>query len=118
MFEVIADQNRPIARFSVQNGKPEIFSKIRESPRVLRDLAFSLTLHICQSLMQVPEFSVILEKYSKFVVREGERNPNFKFWNTYIEMVQHLLHFVRSTRQGNWNPHVFNQVHITMDVCI
>ena len=44
MFEVIADQNRPIARFSVQNGKPEIFSKIRESPRVLRDLAFSLTL--------------------------------------------------------------------------
>ena len=46
MFEVIADQNRPIARFSVQNGKPEIFSKIRESPRVLRDLAFSLTLLI------------------------------------------------------------------------
>ena len=46
MFEVIADQNRPIARFSVQNGKPEIFSKIRESPQVLRDLAFSLTLII------------------------------------------------------------------------
>ena len=53
MFEVIADQNRPIARFSVQNGKPEIFSKIRESPRVLRDLAFSLVIYQGQRSSEV-----------------------------------------------------------------
>ena len=57
MFEVIADQNRPIARFSVQNGKPEIFSKIRESPRVLRDLAFSLTLHLTLQSSIIPVYT-------------------------------------------------------------
>ena len=53
MFEVIADQNRPIALFSMQNGKPEIFSKMRESPRVLRDLAFSLSLHLGNFLIHL-----------------------------------------------------------------
>ena len=32
---------------------------------------------------------------------------NFKFWWTYIQMVQILLIFIRAQREGNWELHLF-----------
>ena len=35
-----------------------------------------------------------------------KENVIFKFWQSYIEMVEILLLFVRVTREGNWKLHL------------
>ena len=52
------------------------------------------------------EFKNLIEEYDRFVAAEAEKNTIFKFWNSYIKMVQHLLHFVRAAQQGNWDLHL------------
>jgi len=37
----------------------------------------------------------------EFDIKYNE-NPNFKFWSTYMEMVEVLLDFIRAQREGNW----------------
>lgn len=43
--------------------------------------------------------------FHKFL--ETNRNkPTFQFWNSYLDMVENLLLFLRATREGNWDLHL------------
>ncbi|KAL2094651.1 hypothetical protein ACEWY4_009370 [Coilia grayii] len=44
---------------------------------------------------------------SAFISLKKEANPNFQFWWQYTEMVQILLLFIRSQREGNWGLHLY-----------
>ena len=35
------------------------------------------------------------------------RNPNFRYWWEYMQMVQLLLHFTRAQREGLWDLHLY-----------
>ena len=40
-------------------------------------------------------------------------NPNFVLWSTYMSMVEILLDFIRTEKDGNWIPHLeaFTAMH-------
>ena len=38
--------------------------------------------------------------------RELSDNPDFKLWSSYMSMVEILLDFIRTEREGNWNLHL------------
>ena len=42
------------------------------------------------------------ECFSKFIVQECDKSPNFRFWWMYMEMVSALLMFTRAQRDGDW----------------
>jgi len=37
---------------------------------------------------------------------DSQKNVNFRFWCSYLQMVQILLLFVRAQREGNWGLHL------------
>ena len=39
-------------------------------------------------------------------IRNGEFGPMAEFWQSFIDMVQILLDFIRATRNGDWNLHL------------
>ena len=43
--------------------------------------------------------------YQKFI-DAGKQRETFRYWSTYIDMVQILLQFTRSIREANWNLHL------------
>lgn len=47
-------------------------------------------------------------KYEDFVQKKGKENPSFAFWNSYIDMVQILLFFLRATHESDWGVATFN----------
>ena len=51
-------------------------------------------------------FTTLISEYDLFVHRQGELNPTFAFWSSYIEIVQLLLLFIRGTRESDWNLHL------------
>ena len=48
----------------------------------------------------------ILSRYSNFVTTMSAENPTFRFWSTYIDMVQLMMLYIRATRTGDWNLHL------------
>lgn len=56
------------------------------------------------NLLQDSSFTDLFNKVETFVaIPEG---PMKEFWNSYIEMVELLLHFIRATREGDWVLHL------------
>ena len=51
------------------------------------------------------QFSSLCHKYDSFIASK-EECPTFRFWSSYLEMVEVLLLFVRATRQGDWLLHL------------
>ena len=39
-------------------------------------------------------------------IQAGNSKHTFRFWNSYLDMVEVLLLFPRGTREGNWNLHL------------
>ncbi|MES9879848.1 MAG: hypothetical protein ABW185_03105, partial [Sedimenticola sp.] len=53
-------------------------------------------------LLNDPELQTLVKKFSS----ELDADPNFKYWHSYIEMVDILLDFIRANRDGNWSLHI------------
>lgn len=64
---------------------------------------FPSLLH--KQLVNDEEFGSLQARYEKFVV-EKSSSPTFAFWSFYIDMVEHLLLFIRATKEGNWLLHL------------
>ncbi|XP_070537990.1 uncharacterized protein [Ptychodera flava] len=45
-------------------------------------------------------------KYKAHLEERSRSNANYAFWNSYLEMVQVLLLFIRATREGGWELHL------------
>ena len=55
-------------------------------------------------LLQHPEFIQLHEAYMDF--RNSDQGAMSRYWGSYIDMVELLLRFIRSTREGNWQLHL------------
>ena len=55
-------------------------------------------------LISLPEFQVILNLYKEYC--KDDNGPLKVFWNSYLEMVEVLMNFLRATREGNWSLHL------------
>jgi len=50
-------------------------------------------------------FQAMMNEYDIFIT-EGNKNATFAFWNSYLEMIEDILLFIRATREGNWHLHL------------
>lgn len=57
-------------------------------------------------LVNSATFEAVKEEYNSFISEKSQESPTFKFWISYIEMVDVLLQFVRATREANWELHL------------
>ena len=94
-FEAFLDDDRA--------GCPVSFEKISEA---LKNLRSSCTKDRLSSLLTVDGVKTVLAAFEGFCTESGTEQPLFAFWNSYLEMVELLLSFVRATREGNWDLHV------------
>ncbi|CAG2240029.1 SMG8 [Mytilus edulis] len=71
---------------------------------IVAQIRRNLTADNLKTLLMSPYVSKLFEAFSAYCnVSEG---PMKKFWNSYIEMVELLLVFIRATREGNWELHL------------
>ena len=70
----------------------------------VQNIRQSSTLQTFHDLLDMPEFSNLLQLYQQFC--QTPEGPMKEFWNSYIEMVMLLLRFIRATREGDWNLHL------------
>ena len=67
-----------------------------------------------QQAFPSPQYFEILnsDRFEEFVasfdqfIQAGNSKQTFRFWNSYLDMVEVLLLFLRGTREGNWNLHL------------
>ncbi|XP_033106462.1 uncharacterized protein LOC117108533 [Anneissia japonica] len=52
------------------------------------------------------ELNLFMTEYDDFITKQGESCPTFSLWNSYIDMVQILLTFIRATRESDWDLHL------------
>ena len=52
------------------------------------------------------EMKVLLELLDTFRKEGRKKSKLFAFWDSYIEMVELLLTFIRAEREGNWSLHL------------
>eukprot|EP00795_Rhopilema_esculentum_P011118 gene11118-19994_t len=57
----------------------------------------------CVHSPQLESLSKRIEEFSK---QESSKHGTFSLWQTYIEMVEILLLFIRATRENNWELHL------------
>lgn len=69
--------------------------------QTLEDKSSSKNIEDLLTFLATKEFLDILSSFEK-----SNMNPNFKFWWSYMEMVEILLMFTRAQREGNWNLHL------------
>ena len=55
-------------------------------------------------LLSMPDFLAIFNLYNEYC--KEDNGPLKVFWNSYLEMVEVLMNFVRATREGNWDLHL------------
>lgn len=56
-----------------------------------------------QNMEQLTKFS---ELYDQHVASQCGSNPTYKYWSSYLDMVQLLLIFIRATRVSDWDLHL------------
>ena len=67
-----------------------------------------------QEAFPTPQYFEILDsnRFEEFLlsfdlfIQTWESSPTSAYWNSYLDMVEVLLLFLRGTREGNWNLHL------------
>ena len=52
------------------------------------------------------DFQQFVDEYSHFCAEQSFLSPTFSFWQSYVEMISVLLHFIRCTRCSDWEGHL------------
>ena len=50
--------------------------------------------------------SQYLARFQHHKSQQSDSNPTYRYWNSYMEMVQTLLTFTRASRTNNWDLHL------------
>ncbi|GBL96155.1 hypothetical protein AVEN_118711-1 [Araneus ventricosus] len=58
------------------------------------------------NILEQENIDSVLKTYSNYVKQHCLESPTFKFWTSYLEMVEIMLLFQRATREGNWILHL------------
>ena len=56
--------------------------------------------------VQSQDIHDLLTKLEIFTESKCKSCPTFAFWNSYLELVEILMLFIRATREGNWSLHM------------
>ena len=62
-----------------------------------------------ESQRYLAEFGVvskIMEDLKLFIKSRSEANENFKFWATFLDMMDLIHDLLRADREGNWELHL------------
>ena len=81
-----------------------------ERQKELSDLAKSMisvfpSTSYCD-LLQEGGVQSFLSHYNLFCARQASASPTFALWQSYIDMVSTLLHFISCTRRSDWEGHL------------
>ena len=64
-----------------------------------------------RNLLDSDRYAEFEESFHQFLEANKNR-PTFQFWNSYLDMVEVLLLFLRGTREGNWDLHLASVRHM------
>ena len=92
-------------KWSQQKGKQHVLTSFRASDEFSQLMAkrtldtFSNSLEVCDELSNL---------FNTFdgEIRAGKLGPMAQFWQSYLDMVQILLDFIKSIRQACWDLHL------------
>ena len=70
----------------------------------IEDIRKEFTTEKFNRLLSMPDFLEIFNLYKEYC--KEDNGPLKVFWNSYLEMVEVLINFVRATREGNWAMHL------------
>ena len=65
--------------------------------------------YTAESQRYLAEFGVaskIMEDLKLFIKSRSEANENFKFWATFLDMMDLIHDLLRADREGNWELHL------------
>ena len=71
---------------------------------VLEDIRKQFSVEKINKLLAMPDFLTIFNLYTEYC--KEDNGPLKVSWNTYLEMVEVLMNFVRATREGYWDLHL------------
>ena len=84
---------------------PKLLSFIQnESQEIMDDIKAKSDANDIKELLSLFTTSEFADLMAAFVT--SNENPNFKFWWSYMQMVEILLMFTRAQREGNWSLHL------------
>lgn len=70
----------------------------------IEDIHKEFTTEKFNRLLSMPDFLEFFNLYKEYC--KEDNGPLKLFWNSYLEMVDVLINFVRATREGNWAMHL------------
>ena len=70
----------------------------------IEDIRKELCTEKFNRLLSMPDFLAIFNLYKEYC--KEDNGPLKVFWNSYLEMVEVLMNFVRAIRGGNWDLHL------------
>lgn len=80
----------------------EAANKVKQ---VMADLQQSFPSPQYFEILNSDKFEEFVASFDQFI-QAGNSKHTFRFWNSYLDMVEVLLLFLRGTREGNWNLHL------------
>ena len=57
-------------------------------------------------LMYDSQFTEFYSLFSDYVYNKAAANPTYRYWMSYLQMVQLLLAFIRASRLSDWDQHL------------
>ena len=85
----------------VRNGHQINYVNLTE---VVDDIRKQFKEEKFNKLLSMPDFLVLFSLYNEYC--KENNGPLKVFWNSYLEMVELVMNFVRATREGNWDLHL------------
>ena len=67
-----------------------------------------------KSLLQESVMQNLLKNYDEFCATQSSISPTFALWQSYVDMVSTLLHFISCTRRSDWEGHLNTLENMTL----
>lgn len=88
-----------------EDGKRDMLVKFVESAEFQKLLQERSSSDVANALDLMSDLCDALDEFDQ-KIHDGELGPMAEFWQSYIEMVQILLDFIKATRGGDWDLHL------------
>lgn len=91
-----------------RNQAAELQSLLDDTRSLVANLNQSATQENLDGILRNPHFVHLFDLFQQYLsLLRSEAGPLAQFWMSYIDMVETLLHMIRSSREGNWLLHLY-----------
>ena len=81
---------------------------LEDSRLLFVSLTQSTTQENLDSVLHNPRLALLFDLFQHYLLfLRSDGGPLVQFWTSYIDMVETLLHLIRSSREGNWLLHLY-----------